>query len=144
MRSLRLGVLALLAISLSLAACSKPSKLEPRDFEYTGTWKGSLVDDTRGDGTITATLQQDSFSISGTWYGVFAEDVALQNGGTLTGQIFVGEDSDQLNMVLKPQVSSLCTYEMTLTRTDDRLTGKYEPTSGTNCHAGTVRMTKQP
>lgn len=144
MRSLRLAVLALLSISLSLVACSKQSKLEPRELAYTGTWKGTLVDKGHGGGIITATLEQDKFSVSGTWYSVFADDPALQNGGTLTGEIYLGEDTDVVNAVLKPQVSNLCTYKMTLTRTDDRLEGTYEPTSGENCHAGTVRMTKQP
>ncbi len=144
MRSLRLGLVALLLSSVMLVSCSRPSKLEPREFDYSGTWKGSLVDDVQGDGTITATLNQDVFSVGGTWYSYFGDDSASQNGGSLTGQIFVGEDTDQLNIKLKPQVSNNCAYDVTLIRTDDKLAGKYEPSSGTDCHAGTVRMTKQP
>ncbi len=141
---LRFGLLAVLLSSLTLVACSAPSKVQPREFEYTGTWKGTLVDAVHGDGTITTTIDQDEFNISGTWYSTFGEDGALQNGGTLAGQIFVGQDTDLVDALLKPQVSSLCTYKMTLTRTDDRLNGTYDSASGPDCHAGTVRMTKQP
>lgn len=135
------------ALLLLLASCGAGKKSETGTFDYGGTWRGSVTDEANGAGTFLATLQQNEFSLTGTWHSVLSADPARQNGGTWAGQLFVGKDSDVLDVTLTPAVAGECSYKLTLSRNQDTLGGSYEPTSSsTGCATltrGTLQVSKQ-
>ncbi len=138
---------ALLAVLLLLTSCGLGKKSPTGSFDYTGTWRGSLTDDTSGAGTFLTTLQQVDFAVTGTWHSVMGSDAARQNGGALSGQLFVGKDSDLLEVTLSPAVAGQCSYRLTLSRAQETITGSYAPVGTvTECGdltRGTVQVGKQ-
>lgn len=141
------GAAALLVVSLLLTSCGLGKGSPTGSFDYAGTWRGSLTDETSGAGTFLATLQQAGFDITGTWHTVMGSDAARQDGGALSGQVFVGEEGDLLNVTLSPAVAGRCSYNLTLSRTQETISGSYVPVgTATECGdltRGTVQVSKQ-
>lgn len=138
---------ALLAVLLLLTSCGLGKKSTAGSFDYTGTWRGSLTDETSGAGTFMTTLQQVDFAVTGTWHSVMGSDATRQDGGALSGQLFVGKDSDLLEVTLSPAVAGRCSYKLTLSRTQETISGSYVPVgTGAECGdltRGTVQVGKQ-
>lgn len=145
-RPLRLVCALLLASSL-LAGCGLGSRGSSTGYQYTGSWRGSVTDDAGGSGSFMVTLSQADLALAGTWHVVMGSDPARQAGGTWAGQVFVGQEKDLLEVTLSPSLAGQCSYRMTLSRTNDSLTGEYAATSAltgcTNLTRGTLQMTKQ-
>lgn len=139
--------LVVLAALMVLTGCGLGKKPQAGTFDYSGTWRGSVNDETNGTGTFQATLQQAEFTLSGTWHTVLASDPARQDGGAFGGQLFVGKESDLLEVTLSPAVQGACAYKVTLSRAQDTMSGSYEPTGAgaacTNLTRGTLQVTKQ-
>lgn len=132
---------------LLLTSCGLGQKPKVGAFDYTGTWRGTVSDDANGAGTALVTLQQDEYALAGTWHTVMGGDAARQDGGAWTGQLFVGKDGDLLDVVLSPAVAGECSYKLTLSRTQESVSGSYEPAGATttcaNLTRGTLQLAKQ-
>lgn len=112
-------------------------------FDYSGTWRGSVVDEANGTGTLLVTLQQSTYTLAGTWHVVMGGDAARQDGGSWTGQLFVGQDGDLLTATLSPAVAGECSYTLTLSRTNEAMSGTYVPGGAALTCAQLVRGTVQ-
>lgn len=138
---------ALLAVLLLLTSCGLGKRSPTGSFDYTGTWRGSLNDETSGAGAFMTTLQQVDFVVTGTWHSVMGSDAARQDGGALSGQLFVGKDSDLLEVTLSPAVAGQCSYKLTLSRAQETISGSYVPVGSTaecgDLTRGTVQVSKQ-
>lgn len=132
---------------LLLAGCGFGSPNEPGTFDYSGTWGGTLSDDANGAGTMLVTLQQSGHALAGTWHAVVAGDPARQDGGSWSGELFVGQERDLLEANLSPAVAGQCSYRLTLTRTNEGMSGDYAAVGAAPVCAqltrGSVQLSKQ-
>ena len=115
---------------LLLTACGFGSSDGPGTFDYSGTWGGALTDESNGAGTLLVTLHQAGHALSGTWHAVMAGDPARQDGGGWSGELFVGQERDLLEATLSPAVAGQCSYRVTLTRTNEGMSGGYAAVYG--------------
>ncbi|MFA5551898.1 MAG: hypothetical protein WDA03_09800 [Trueperaceae bacterium] len=141
-------LLVLLAAATLLAGCGLVGGDTPGTFDYSGDWRGTLNDEANGAGTLLVTLQQSGHALSGTWHAVMGADATRALGGSWTGQVFVGQDSDLLNGTLAPAVAGQCSYTLTLARANEQLSGTYVPvgaaTDCTHLTRGSVQLSIQP
>lgn len=132
---------------LLLTSCGLGKKQQVGNFDYSGTWRGTVTDEANGAGSLLVTLQQAEYALAGTWLAVVGGDAARQEGGTWTGQLFVGKESDLLDVTLTPAVAGGCSYRLTLARSQESMSGSYEPVGASpacgNLTRGTVSLTKQ-
>lgn len=132
---------------LLLTSCGLGQKPKVGAFDYTGTWRGTVSDEANGAGTALVTLQQNEYVLTGTWHTVMGGDAARQDGGAWTGQLFVGKEGDLLDVTLSPAVAGECSYKVTLSRTEESVSGSYEPTGAAvtcaNLTRGTLQLAKQ-
>ena len=141
----RMSATVLLAAFL-LSSCNFLGGSKSKAYDYSGTWRGSVNDATNGAGTFAATLDQAGYALSGTWHSVMADDVARQNGGAWTGQVYTGDSGDLLEVTLASAASGQCSYKLTLSRQQDAISGEYAPTgSATTCvnlDRGTIQLSR--
>lgn len=137
---------AFLLASLLLASCNLLGSSEPKGFDYSGTWRGSVNDTTNGAGTFAATLDQSGSALSGTWHSVMADDASRQNGGTWSGQVYTGESGDLLEATLTSAATGQCSYKLTLSRNQGAISGEYAPTGSatacSNLDRGTIQLSR--
>lgn len=132
---------------LLLTSCGLGKKQQVGNFDYSGTWRGTVTDEANGTGSLLVTLQQAEYALTGTWLTVMGSDATRQEGGVWAGQVFVGKESDLLDVTLSPAATGGCAYRLTLARSQESITGSYE-TSGAqtacgNLTRGTVSIAKQ-
>ncbi len=143
-RPLQVRLAAGLSLILLLSACTTTNT--ESNF-YAGNWRGALTDEVNGAGSFRVTFEQDSRSVSGTWLAVMGDDPARQVGGSLSGDVFEGEDRDIVEVTLTPAVAGECSYRLQLQRRDQSLTGDYAPaTADMTClelQRGTLQLSKQ-
>lgn len=141
----RMSATFLLAAFL-LASCNFLGSSKSKEYDYSGTWRGTVNDATNGPGTFSATLDQTSFALSGTWHSVMADDAGRQNGGAWSGQVYTGDSGDLLEVTLASAASGQCSYKLTLSRQQDAISGEYAPTgSATTCvnlDRGTIQLSR--
>ncbi len=140
-------VATLTAVALLLNSCGLGGRGGVDEARYSGTWKGTVMDEAHGAGTFVATLEQQDLSIVGTWHSVMGGDSNRQNGGSWTGNVFVGASSDLVEVTLSPAVASDCSYRLTLSREQQAMRGNYaavaDPAACSNLTRGTLQLEKQ-
>lgn len=114
---------------------------------YRRTSRGTVTDEANGAGSLLVTLQRAEYALTGTWLTVMGGDAARQEGGVWAGQVFVGKESDLLDVTLSPAATGGCSYRLTLSRAQESISGGYEA-SGTqtgcgNLTRGMISITKQ-
>ena len=148
-KRLPLALSVLAATVLLLTGCGFFGKggADQGAFGYSGNWRGTVADEDNGAGTLLVTLQQDGHALAGTWHVVMGGNPARQDGGSWAGQLFVGKDGDLLTATLSPAVAGECSYTLTLSRTNEAMSGTYVPAGAAQACAqlvrGSVQLSKQ-
>ena len=63
---------------LLLTSCGLGKKQQVGNFDYSGTWRGTVTDEANGAGSLLVTLQQAEYALAGTCG--FAEQVLIAVG----------------------------------------------------------------
>ena len=135
---MRVRVLTLLCAVVLVAGCGLDSLLGPSTPSLSGTYTGSFVDSTAGEGTVQVTLSTDGTNLSGTWVTTFP-DPANNSSGTVTGTF----TDTTLTAILTPNEPGACAFSMTATRTGTQMSGTYTSLDCAEPFSGTVNLTKQ-
>ena len=127
----------LLVIALApLAACDSDDNPMAPSNPLTGTWTGTIDDNTGGMGTARVTLNQSGSTLTGTWATSLP---GSDNGGSLTGSV----NGSALSIVLDTSDPTSCPFNLTATVNGNRMTGTYAAFNCSIVVTGSLDLTKE-
>jgi hypothetical protein len=145
MRATRVWLLALLVLTMGLAACDNNDSTGPSGT-FTGTWSGTIVDSVAGIGTARLILTQTGSGITGTYTTTFT-NTALNRAGTASGTA----SGATASVFLTPSAVVVCSASLTLSGTmgasltlsGTKVTGTYSVLGCTTATTGTLDLSRQ-